>query len=460
MAADESSDRWGRARDVIGTLRVQTTAAAVLIVGMALLGAAVAMIVLLQRSLMSDVKASAVLRAKAVADSLASGDSGDDISVGDQEEEFVQVVDRDGDVVRSSRNLAGRPAIAALRPGDTRRIEQLPFEDDPFLAVAVPASAPRGPLTVVVGRTLEAVTESTRAVTGLLVVGLPLLLVVVGLVALRVVGRALAPVDAIRSEVEAISTKELHRRVPKPRGKDEIARLAATMNRMLDRLEEGHVRQRRFISDASHELRSPVTTIRQHAEVALSHPDSTSIDELAEVVLAEDVRLQLLVEDLLLLAKMDEGMVDLRRESVDLDDLVFEDVERLRRSTTLRVDTSGVSGGRVSGDKSQLSRLVRNLMDNAARHATSTVAVTLRESDGEIVLIVDDDGEGIRPPDREHIFERFVRLEEARGRDCGGSGLGLAIVAEIAAAHGATVVVLSNPSGGARFKVSFLARTG
>jgi signal transduction histidine kinase len=304
------------------------------------------------------------------------------------------------------------------------------------------------------------VTESSRAVVGLLAPGVPLLLVVMGLVTWRVVGRALAPVEAIRTEVESISTKELHRRVPDPPGKDEIARLATTMNRMLGRLEKGQQRQRRFVSDASHELRSPVATIRQHAEVALTHPAGTSIEELAAVVLEEDVRLQGLVEDLLLLTKIDEGTLRLRIESVDLDDLLFEEAERLRGTTDLRVDIGGVSAGRVSGDRGQLDKLIRNLTDNAARHSRNMVALQLGERDGEVVLTVDDDGEGIPPSERGRIFERFVRLEEARDRDSGGSGLGLAIVAEIAGAHGATVAALNSPLGGARFEVRFPSPAG
>lgn len=291
----------------------------------------------------------------------------------------------------------------------------------------------------------------------LLASGIPLLLLITGTVTWRVVGRALAPVERMRAEVEAISSKELHRRVPDPPGNDEIARLAETMNRMLTRLEQGQTRQRRFISDASHELRSPVATIRQHAEVALSHPNVTRIDELAEVVLAEDLRLQRMVEDLLLLTKIDEGTLHLWRESVDLDDLLFAEAARLRATTDVLVDTSEVSAGRVSGDRRQLDKLVRNLIDNAARHAHDKVALSLREHDGEVLLTVDDDGEGIPTFERERIFERFVRLEAARDRDSGGSGLGLAIVAEIAGAHGATIAVRDRPEGGTRLDVRFPA---
>jgi signal transduction histidine kinase len=226
---------------------------------------------------------------------------------------------------------------------------------------------------------------------------------------------------------------------------------------MLTRLEEAHLRERRFVSDASHELRSPVAAIRQHAEVALSYPDRTSLHEFAEVVLEEDALLQRIVEDLLLLTRVDEGTVELRMVPVDLDDLVFEEASRLRASTDLRVDSASVSAGRVIGDRGHLERLIRNLADNAARHAVHEVRLALREEGGRAVLEVDDDGPGVPPEMREVVFERFTRLDDDRGRQHGGAGLGLAIVAEIAAAHGGSVSIGEAPSGGARLLAVFPA---
>jgi signal transduction histidine kinase len=304
-----------------------------------------------------------------------------------------------------------------------------------------------------VGRTLEDVTEATSPVIGSLLLGIPALLLVVGGVTWGVVGRALRPVERMRREVEAISTDELHRRVPDPAGSDEIARLAATMNRMLDRLEDGRNRQRRFVSDASHELRSPIASLRQHAEVARSHPERDEPSELPEVVLEESERLQRIVEDLLLLTRVDEGRRLPRAMAVDLDDIVLAEAARLRASTGLVVDTREVSAGRVTGDATTLERMVRNLTENAARHAAGTVALALSERDGRVVLRVDDDGPGIAPGDRERVFGRFVRLDDARGRDTGGTGLGLAIVDEIVRLHGGTVVVGEANIGGARLEV-------
>jgi signal transduction histidine kinase len=435
------------------SIRVRATGAAVLVVGVTLLVASIAMLTLLERSLRDNVRTTADSRAEAIADDLSQSANSRRIAVEDQDDEFVQVLDADGNAVMASANLASRPALVILEPGDTQMIGSVPFEDGSFLAVAASATNMDGPLTVVLGRSLEGVGETRREVAGLLAVGVPLLLLVVGFVTWSVAGRVLAPVDAIRREVEAISVKELHRRVPDPPGRDEIARLASTMNSMLERLEKAAVRERRFVSDASHELRSPVAAIRQQAEVALSHPDRTTMEELAGIVLEEDVRLQRIVEDLLLLTRVDEGTLQLRKAPVDLDDLMFEEAARLRATTRLRIDSAGVSAGRVIGDRGRLERLLRNLTDNAARHAASEIRLGLRGDDGQVVLEVNDDGPGVPVGKREAVFERFTRLDDARDRQHGGAGLGLAIVAEIAAAHGGSASVSDAPSGGARFLV-------
>jgi signal transduction histidine kinase len=446
-------------RERAGAIRVRTTAAAVLVVGVSLVVAATAMVAFLDRSLLVDVRRSALARADAVATALAAETAADALAAGDPEEEFVQVVSADGSVVAASANVSGRPPLVRLAPGGTATIEDVPFEDGPFLAVATRSSTAAGPVTVVVGRSLEDAGEATRTVIASLAIGVPLLTLLVGVVTWRIVGRALEPVERIRSEVDAISPTELHRRVPDPPGDDEIARLAATMNRMLSRLQDAQARQRRFVSDASHELRSPVAAIRQHAEVALVHPEGTEMRELAGVVLEEDARLQAIVEDLLLLSRIDEGTVDVAEEPVDVDDILLEEAARLRASTDLEVETAGVSAGRVLGDRGKLGRLVRNISENGARHARARVSLSLGERDGWVVLAVEDDGAGIAPEDRERVFDRFVRLDDARDRDSGGSGLGLSIVREIATLHRGTVVVTDARLGGARLEVRLPAHT-
>lgn len=446
----------------LGSIRVRTTAAAVLVVGLALALAAIAMVTLLDRSLRQNVRTSAMLRAEEIAEELAAKVPTDELGLGgaNEDEEFVQVIDADDHVVIASPNVAGRQAIVTIGPGETLAIEPRsppdvePF-DDPFLTAGSATVGTGQQLTVIVGRNLEDTVEARRALVRVLAVAMPLLLVVVGFVTWRVAARALSPVDAIRAEVDAISSRDLHRRVSDPPGDDELSRLAATMNRMLERLEAGRRRERSFVSDASHELRSPVATIRQYAEVALSHPEQTDTGELAEVVLEEDARLQRLVEDLLLLTRIDEGTMPPPTEPIDLDDLMFEEAARLRGASNLRIDIGGVSPGRVLGDREQLERLIRNLTDNAARHARTTIALSLAERDGEVVLRVDDDGAGVDETERERIFDRFVRLDEARDRDSGGSGLGLAIVREMATFHGGTVDMIESKLGGTGFEVRF-----
>jgi signal transduction histidine kinase len=452
-----------RLRLVPGSVRLRTTVAAVAVVGVAMVVGAVVLVVVLRSTLTREVRAAARLRAEDVAAVLAAGAGSGaagpgTLAVDEADELLIQVLDGGGRVVAASPNTQSRPPVARLRPGSSAEVE-VPAggpmdESGEFLAVATGADTPQGQRTVLVARSTEAVGEAVAAVSGLLAVGLPLLLAVVAVTTWVVVGRALAPVEAMRAEVDEISAAALHRRVPDPPADDEIGRLARTMNRMLGRLEQAQARQRRLVADASHELRSPVATIRQHAEVALAHPGRTSAAELASTVLAEDLRLQRLTEDLLLLTRADEQSLALRRRPVDLDDLVFEEAERLRDATGLRVDTTAVSAGRVAGDAAGLRRVLRNLGDNASRHARERLALSVAERDATVVLAVDDDGPGIPDADRERVFERFVRLDGARARDDGGSGLGLAIVAELVTAHGGAVVAAASPLGGARVQVT------
>jgi signal transduction histidine kinase len=227
------------------------------------------------------------------------------------------------------------------------------------------------------------------------------------------------------------------------------------MNHMLDRLDASARAQRRFVSDASHELRSPLAVIHQHAEVARLHPDSLSVAELADVVLTEGARLQGLVDALLLLARLEEGAKPVRK-IVDLDDLALDEIHR-SRSNGINLDGSAVGPARVSGDPRLLGQVLRNLVDNAARHARSRVSISLTTNDGLVELSVDDDGHGIAPEQRADVFDRFVRLDEARARDEGGAGLGLSIVREIVELHGGSVAVSDSPEGGARFLVTLPA---
>ncbi|TWX34583.1 HAMP domain-containing histidine kinase [Frigoribacterium sp. ACAM 257] len=315
---------------------------------------------------------------------------------------------------------------------------------------------------VVAARSLDEAQAASSASLLTLGVAVPVALLVLGVTTWFVVGRALRPVESMRREVAEVTAANLSHRLADPGGGDEVSRLASTLNGMLDRLDASATAQRRFVGDASHELKTPLATIRQHAEVALLHPDSIDGRALAGTVLGEEARLTSLVQGLLVLARSDEGALGVARRPVDLDDLVLTEAARLRSAAGtgpgVSVDATAVGPARVRGDEGLLGQVVRNLVANASRHARSTVALGLVETPGgRAVLTVDDDGAGVAPEDHVRIFERFVRLDEARDRDAGGSGLGLAIVAEIVRVHGGSVRVETAPLGGARFVVDLPA---
>ena len=368
-----------------------------------------------------------------------------------------------------------------------------------------------GAFTVVAASPLAPVRESLAAVEGGLVIALPLLVLIVAISTWFLTGRALRPVEAIRSEVESISGTTLARRVPDPGTGDEIGRLAATMNQMLDRLESAAQRQQQFIADASHELRSPVATIRAYLEVARHTADTTDWSAVVDDVLTEEARLEATIADLLLSASLDEGAPIRDAEPVDLAALAH-DLDRRPRpeQPALRIEVPEQAIVHVS--RVQLDRAVSNLVDNALRHAASSVQITVISIGGDagpdpragdaaateadaphapssaapasdagaaanrcpnpkaadsgerdhgssarsIRVTVDDDGPGIDPQDRERVFERFTRLDGHRtrgtaGAPSGGTGLGLALVRQIAERHGGTVCIASAPTGGARF---------
>ncbi len=293
-----------------------------------------------------------------------------------------------------------------------------------------------------------------RSVTGIrtgMWLAVPILALAIAALAWMVTSRALRPVRSITDQAATISGGSLDARVPVPDSGDEIATLAETVNEMLDRLEVDDRTRRRFISDASHELRSPVAVMRNEAEVALRHPAAADMDELATTVAAESKRMSIIIDDLLALARHDEGVPTASTE-VDLDDIVLHEASRGRR---VPVEVSAVSAGRVAGRSDELGRLVGHLLDNAARHAATSVSVSLGTVGDRIELSVDDDGPGVATDDRELIFERFARLDDARTRDQGGAGLGLAVARGIAERSGGTLTVSESRLGGARFIASF-----
>lgn len=317
------------------------------------------------------------------------------------------------------------------------------------LDVTAKVNFSRGPLTLHAVTPTTEIERSVGALRGALVLSLPVLALSAGFMSWFITGLALAPVANMIRRVRELSATNLDARVPVPPTADEIAQLAVTMNEMLDRLQHASIAQRQFVSDASHELRSPVASIRAQLETALRYPDEVDWPEVARIVLAEDDRLEHLVGNLLAMARLEEGRQGPRSE-IDLDELVMAQTKRM---TGIKVDLSGVSGGRVWGNPDELTSVIRNLLDNAARYAASRISVSVSDQGPWVTLVVADDGPGIAPEHRETVFQRFARLQEGRERDMGGTGLGLALSKRIVEGHNGHIVVEENVPHGARFVV-------
>lgn len=411
----------------------------------------------LDTSLTRSVRTSAEQRASDVAALVATdGASKDTVPPSSaSERSIVQVINLGGVVQAASPEIEGEPALTTLRPkpGDSAwTTTSLPVGDqEPFVIIAKGVHTPHGDLVVIAAESLVPVEQGVRTVLVLLLAGFPLVLLVVAGSVFLVVGRTLRPVEDIRARVASMTGRDLGLRVPVATTDDEVSRLATTMNGMLDRLQEGQAVQQRFVADASHELRSPLAALRATVEVARQHPDTPTWNDAVDGALAETDRLEHLVDDLLLLATTDERGLGGDRRDVDLDDIVAAERDRLRSIGHVEVKAR-IATVRVIGDRRQLERLVRNLCDNAARAAAATVVLELTAENGQAVIAVSDDGTGIPETDRRRIFDRFVRLDTARGRTTGGSGLGLAIVSEVATAHGGSVSV-QDCHPGARFVV-------
>jgi signal transduction histidine kinase len=379
-------------------------------------------------------------------------------------EAAVQVV-RDDEVVSATPNAPGRDffAVPEQPPGsdDVVQVAKLPLDDDgPFRVTALGTRTPQGNATVFVAVDVEDIDEAVGALVRQGAIGLALLLLAFSSVLWIVVGRTLGSVDAIRRRAEQITGHRLDQRVPEPAAKDEIYRLARTINDMLARLEVSATRQERFVADAAHELRTPLAALRARLETALARGDGAADELLLPDVLEEAVRMSSLVDRLLLLARGDAGMVRVNARPVDLDD-VLRDVISSTRVGGVTVRVSDIRPVQVLGETSLLEQVFRNLLENAVRHARTAVEVSLTSDSENAVLTVDDDGPGIPPPVREEVFRRFVRLDDSRGRAQGGVGLGLAIVAEILRLHSGTVEVADSPTKGARLRVRLpLAATG
>ena len=435
MSARTLSRRW------LGSVRVRVTLAAAGLVAVGLTAASFGLVRSVHASLVSEIQNTNRNELAKVAQQLEAGRSPDQVNFpsdpGAGGPPTMLLVGPDGTLF----NFDAPQRVAGLRPTPPPSNQSVRDQDR--------VATQRGQITLIAERSIGDVNRTVHSVTDELLLGVPLLVAATALLAWWLAGRALHPVESIRAEAAAITATTMHRRLPEPDTHDEVGRLARTMNAMLDRLEESSTRQRQFVSDASHELRSPVAAIRAQLEVALRRGEQTDWPRVARRVLDEDQRLEAAVRELLELARVEESRVATPVE-VDVDDLVLEEAGRVR---PVPVDTSRVSAGRVTGDPGELGRVVRNLLDNASSHARSRVAVAVSTGEGSVWLVVDDDGPGIPAEDHDRVFDRFTRLDEGRGRAGGGAGLGLAMVRAIAERHGGSVHLDDAPLGGARFVV-------
>jgi signal transduction histidine kinase len=445
--------------------RITALAAAALIV--VLSGAGLAVLRLQQRELLRNLDRSLATRAEALAtlDVDAAGAGGPlELANDAGAEVVVQIVSNDSVVVAGTANALELdpigptgPAAGDLGSDSLRTVSDLPIEDDRYRILSRRLDS---------GRTLH-VAENIDDLDNLLA-ELRFGLVLTGVVSVTLlsagvwwlVGRTLRPVDAIRAEVASISGGPVDRRVPVPNTGDEVALLASTMNEMLGRLHDAGERQRRFVADASHELRSPLARMRAELETATDDPAAraSAIEEIDAM--------STLVDDLLVLARVDSGEFRVHGRPTDLDDIVLDEVRRSREllepDDTCAIDASGVSAAHVVGDPAQLRRVVRNVLDNAVRHAASRVVVELAELSRDDApdrarLVVTDDGPGIPPEFAEVVFERFARLDEARSTGSGGVGLGLAIAREIIERHAGSIRVDTTYRRGSRLVVELPA---
>ncbi len=438
MAAED-----GRHRRLARTVRFRVTALAMLAVVAVLVVTGIVLVGSQRRTLTSNIDEGLVQGSDSLERALAAGvpsflgGFGDDDTV-------AQVVSADGRVLASTANVAGRGPIAELPAHSAPGISSarnLPHDQAEFRVLRRRVDTPQGPMVILVASTLGDVEESANALATSLTLAVPAVAGLLGALVWWLVGRTLLPVETIRAEVARIGGSDLHRRVPESGTGDEIDRLAVTMNSMLDRTEKAAIRQQRFVADASHELRSPLTRIRAELEVDINAVDRADLLATHHSVMEEAVALQGLVEDLLHLARSDAGTAPARLQPVDLDDIVLAHARVLRVRGRVEVDTTAVGAARVRGDPQQLHRAVGNLAENAARHATSKVTFSTVEHDGIAVVTVSDDGPGIPDSARELVFDRFARLDDARSTASGGAGLGLAITRDIVARHGGTVLV-------------------
>ena len=462
LGKEAGSGRAGR-RPIHWGVRKRSTAVAVVVVALALMLGGVVLLVLLQTSFARSSDTAARQKALDVIaemDDMDVADASSYIVETARAGQFVQVLDYGGQILASSDPKVANAVLIDKRPNPgqtlTHDVTSLPSigDDDDYHIVAVGARAGRVRYSVVVAQAQQIQADTIATVAWFILGALPVLLVTVAVSVWVLVGRSLRQVERIRGQVARINAERLDGRVDVPPTNDEIQALALTMNTMLDRLQASDREQRRFVSDASHELRSPLSTLRAGVEIAAADPTGAMWLQMKDVLAEETARMSFLVEDLLTLAKANDGGLKVEQKDVDLDDVLDQEIRRLR-STSRNQISADIVPARIRGDARRLTQVLRNVLDNADRHALSRIAVCLHTNGNNVIVTVDNDGDPIPEADRDRIFERFVRLDESRSREGGGSGLGLAIAADIVAAHQGTIRATDAPPGHCRFEITF-----
>jgi heavy metal sensor kinase len=374
-------------------------------------------------------------------------------------ESYAELIDSDGRVVDATRPLGASLLLDAtqLRSARRRAIyvdrSAIPGLDEPSRLLAAPVTRGGSRFVLVVGATRQDNTETVAAFRDELLIAGPIALLLASLSGYLLAGLSLRQVDSMRRRAAAVSADNPGERLPVPPTGDELERLGETLNDMLGRLETALEREREFVADAGHELRTPLAVLRTELELALRYGETP--DELREAIRAssEEVdRLTQLAEDLLLIAGSDRGKLPLRIEAIDPAILLASVINRFRwrAETTQRSLACDVGpDARLSGDRLRLEQALANMVDNALRHGCGEVRVAFAGSNGNIELHVTDEGAGFPPQFLGHAFERFSRDDRGRGGSGAGLGLGLAIVEAIAQAHGGEAHAANRPSGGA-----------
>lgn len=456
-----STDNRGLTRRPHWGIRARMATFATAVVALTLILSGFVLVALVHQSLIAGLDDTQMARAQNVAAQAAKGIHGR-ITSSPKQNSLVQVLDSTGKVIAATANIEGEDPVLGHAPAKRHPTTSI-LSDSPldtggeFRVLAQPVKLKDGPGWIYIANSLSQVDTATSSLTTLFAVGLPLVLFVVGFVVWRAVTQALRPVEQIRRRASAIGAEDLSQRLPVPSSRDEIARLTATMNQLLDRLETAASRQKQFIGDASHELRSPLTALRAQVEVAMAHPDESNSEHLLHVIRDQVARMTMLTEDLLFLAQSTETNPMTLAAPVDLDELVLAEVHRQREIGVLTVTLDAIAAARVPGSQRDLSRVLRNLTDNAREHAHTEIVLSLSTQNGVAEIIVVDDGEGVPAADRERLFDRFTRLDNARPRSSTGAGfgLGLAIARQIVGNHHGSLTAHDRPDGkrGAMFLI-------